>query len=109
MTDVLKDCSTSTSCFKMLRTTHTVAQCQSQKTGIFRLPQAFVFSFMGLMYGAEVHSVLFVLKALGLLLQTQCASLSHFRSTDEQRGSWPPAWHSSSYNCFDTLLVVTLV
>ena len=50
MTDVSKDGSASTTFFKMLITTHTMAQCQSQKTIICRRSQSFVFSFMGLMY-----------------------------------------------------------
>jgi hypothetical protein len=64
---------------------------------------------MGLTYGAEVQRVLFVLSTLGLLLQTKCVSLSHFRSSDGQQGTGPPARHRSTYSCFDTLLVVTLV
>jgi len=50
MTDVSKDCSASTLRFKMLGTMYTRAQCHSQKTVICRLSQAFVFSFMGLLY-----------------------------------------------------------
>jgi len=58
MTAVSKDCIASTLRFKMLGTTYTLAQWQSQNTAICRLSQAFVFSCTGLTYGAEDQSVL---------------------------------------------------
>jgi hypothetical protein len=119
MTDVSNDRSASTLSFKTLIITYTLAQCHVHtgtmsrthwhNVNLNRLYQAFVFSFLGLTYRADVQRVLFVLRALDVLLHTKCASLSHFSANDGQRGTGPPARHSSSYNCFDTLLVVTLV